>query len=399
MSRKAWGAGALLVLLIGLAATLAQAQNPGPKFEPRGALERDATDEAVWDKFNPQIPGGAWDRASGFQNPFEGVFGLFQPVQTEWTVSTAPAPELGEYWLGVAVSPLSPALRAQLGLAEKDGGLVVEKLMPHSPASKAGLKQFDVLSEAGGTPLLGLHDLMGQLEKSKGGPIPFELIRGGKRQTVTVTPAKRPGEGLPRFKIMEEGPEAEGKPGKPPKGLEELFHQYGGFGPWQFHFLHPGQILPPGAALHGAAKDVHVTIKTAATLPDGYKVEIVREDHKPAKITLTRGEEKWEVTEAELGKLPEKIRPEVERLARRDVVWLDILATPDAGFAGGFGAVGPGMAPDVRSLLPEPRLENRLNEMNRQIEELRKQIERLRAPAAKPPAEKPEQNVPGGRRI
>jgi hypothetical protein len=279
-----------------------------------------------------------------------------------------------------------------LGLAEAEGGLVVEKLMPDSPAAKAGIRQFDVLLRAGGTPLLGLRDLLGQVEKSKGGQIPVELFRGGKRQTVTVTPVKRPKESL--FKI-EGGAGSEGESGRARELLDQLFREHGGAGPLQFHFLHPGQILPPAGPLahFGAAKDVHVTVKTAATLPDGYKVEIVREDHKPAKITLTRGEEKWEVSEAELDKLPEKIRPEVDRLAHRNPIWLDMLVTPEVGSAVGYGA-----APEVRPLLPEPRLEKRLNEMGRQIEELRKKIDRLQAPPAKP-AEKPEKKAPEGRRI
>ena len=257
----------------------------------------------------------------------EQVFEQFQP---------------GEHWLGVAVVPLNAALRAQLGLSEADGGLLVENLMPDGPAAKAGIRQFDVLLKAGGTPLREIGDLAGQIEKSKESKMPVELIRGGKRQTVAVTPAKRPKEGMAK---IEGGALPEGEVGGARQWFDfNLDKMLPGDGNWRFHVFHPGQILPPGAPLaRGAAKDVHVTVKTAATLPDGYKVEIMREDHKPAKITVTRNEGdketwKWEGSEAELGKLPEKIRPEVDRLAHRDPIWLDMLVTPEVGSAMGFGA-------------------------------------------------------------
>jgi hypothetical protein len=338
-----------MIALALLGGTTAQAQDPGPKPEPQDTLGQ--------------------------------LLGQFQP---------------GEYWLGVAVVPPNVALRAQLGLSEADGGLVIENLVPDGPAAKAGIRQFDVLLKAGGTPLREIGDLAGQIEKSKESKMPVDLIRGGKRQTVAVTPAKRPVESLAK---IEEGARPEGETGRARRLLEELLPGHSGLERWELHFLHPGQILPPGAPLaRGAAKDVHVTVKTAATLPDGYKVEIVREDHKPAKISVTRNEGdketwKWEGSEAELGKLPEKIRPEVERLVHRNPMWLDIMVAPEVG-----SAVGNGVAPEVRPLLPEPRLEKRLSEMSRQIEELRKKIDRLQAPPAKP-AEKPEKKSPEGRRI
>jgi hypothetical protein len=143
-----------------------------------------------------------------------------------------------------------------------------------------------------------------------------------------------------------------------------------------------------------------VKIKTTATLPDGYKAEIVREDHKPARITVRKGEEKWEVGEAQLDKLPEKVRPEVERLARRNVIWLDTLLTPEMGSAAGSEGtvVGPGATIEDHPLMPGARIEKRLSDMSRQIEELRKKVDRLQ-PALPTPAEKPDKKAPEGHRI
>lgn len=307
-----------------------------------------------------------------------------------------------DYWLGLAVTPVSDSLRAQLSLPEGQG-LLVENVLPGSPAAKAGIRQFDVLLKAGDKPLKETADLLGAIEKGKEGKLAIELVRGGKTQTVTATPEKRPGEG-PATSEGGEGPEGE------EVGILKLFGNMEKAMPdggnFQFHVLHPGQILPPGATwLHGNAKDVHVTVKTEATLPDGYKVEIVRKDATPAKITLTHGEEKWEATEGDLGKLPEKIRPEVQRMLPRGLLTLGGTAVlPEPG----------AVAPNVRSLVPDPRVERRLDEITRRLEELGKEFkkfaeqgEQIRPPefpTIKPPAEKPAEKKPEkppaeGRRI
>ncbi len=44
-------------------------------------------------------------------------------------------------------------------------------------------------------------------------------------------------------------------------------------------------------------------------LPDNVTVSIVRHGKEPPKITVTRGDEKWEITDKELDKLPEELRP------------------------------------------------------------------------------------------
>jgi serine protease Do len=128
----------------------------------------------------------------------------------------------GDYWLGVFATRPSPALQAQLTLP-KDQGLLVEALQPESPAVKAGLRQYDILLKGNDKPLTGVHDLMQLIGQVKDGKLTLELLRAGKHETVTVTPAKRPARG--------------------PEGMGGL--------PFVFDFVHPGQILPPGGTLIG----------------------------------------------------------------------------------------------------------------------------------------------------
>src|SRR5262245_57613546 len=57
-----------------------------------------------------------------------------------WQYRASPFEQSGKYWIGVECRDASPKLRAQLGLKD-DEGLVVMHVAEDSPAAKAGLKQ------------------------------------------------------------------------------------------------------------------------------------------------------------------------------------------------------------------------------------------------------------------
>ena len=271
--------------------------------------------------------------------------------------------EPSPYWLGIDVFSATPALRSQLGLPAKEG-LVIEGMVPGGPADKGGLKLYDVLMKAGGRKLTGIADLMHAVAEAKESKLAFELIRGGKPQTVTVALGKRPVGWVA-------GAASPSDAGAMAKLLERLRRE-GGEGPVQFRFVRPGLILPPGAPLR-------------PKLPDNTAVVITREGDKPAKIVVTQGDKKWEITEDEINKLPEPLRGLVEQMLGR-------------GF---FGLAGPGLPlpgaerPDARrgdvffSTGPgDSRMEKRLDELSRQVDQLRKAVEKMR-PAPPPPASPP----------
>ena len=80
-----------------------------------------------------------------------------------------------------------PGIAKKLNLPEKQG-LDVEEVVPKSPAEKAGLKQGDTPSLAGGKPIESVTDLAAAVQKSEARRSPFELLRDGKPQTVEVAP-------------------------------------------------------------------------------------------------------------------------------------------------------------------------------------------------------------------
>jgi hypothetical protein len=267
----------------------------------------------------------------------EGQFGPF--------FGTPEPVKLSEYWLGLACSPAPPALRAQLKLGEGEG-LVVDQVAPDSPAAKAGIEQYDVLVRAGDKPLGKLQDLIDAVDAAKDKPLALKAVRGGKSIEIKVTPAKRP-----------EAPETvlpgekNRRPGEvPPWGEGKL--------PWRFRFWGPGWILPPEA-------------KPEASLPDNVSVTITRSGDKPARIVVKRGDEKWEVTEDQLDKLPDDVRGPVERMLGQ---------TP--GRHAGKGAHDFDFVPEWPTPhwegVPQGQMEKRMEEMSRRIEEMRKAIEQLR---------------------
>jgi len=212
-----------------------------------------------------------------------------------------PANQAPVYWIGISGrSVQSPVLRTHLQLSE-DLGIVVEQVAPESPAVKAGLRRHDVLLRANGEPLYGmatLQKLVGQLQTK---PIELQLIRVGKETTLVVVPEERP-EGIA---------ESLGQrllPGQP-EGMRD----------WLEQFQIDGN-LPEGLRRFGPGVMFDTRRFNVGGLPDGTSVSVARENDGPAKITVKRGDQTWEVEdgdEASLEQLPEDLREYVSQLLDR----------------------------------------------------------------------------------
>ena len=99
----------------------------------------------------------------------------------------SPAP-----FLGIATSPLPPVLSAQLGLP--DGfGLVVDEVVPDSPADQAGVKRFDVLRQFNDQNLVDPNQLATLVRaQASGTEVSLTLLRKGQEQKVAMKIAERP---------------------------------------------------------------------------------------------------------------------------------------------------------------------------------------------------------------
>ena len=98
-------------------------------------------------------------------------------------------------YLGVGLQPVDDdSIAAALGLP-KGGGELVRSIVPGGAAARAGIQQGDVIARVNGqqvTPDQTVSFLVANT--TVGSRIPIELIRGGKRMTVTAVVAERPTE-------------------------------------------------------------------------------------------------------------------------------------------------------------------------------------------------------------
>lgn len=268
----------------------------------------------------------------------------------------------GEYWLGLECHPADAALRAHLKLPEGQG-LVVHSVAPDSPAAKAGLKQYDVLVKAGGKPLGHVMDLVREVEAAKETKLALEIVREAKTQEIETTPAKRPEaapgeEGLFRFPVpAPENPDFDAVR----KWLEKM--QPGEA--MRFRFFQPGVVLPPGPL-------------PGLPLPDGMSVSVTKSGDEPARVVVQKGDQKWEVTEKELDKLPDDVRVHVEHLLGRVPPGhgkLDrVLRAP--------GPLPGADAPKIERPLAPARVradvQQQLDKQRQQLEKLQKQLDELK---------------------
>ncbi|MEB3206746.1 MAG: trypsin-like peptidase domain-containing protein [Vampirovibrionales bacterium] len=98
-------------------------------------------------------------------------------------------------WLGLAMMDMAPDVAQSLGLPEKTPGVVVARVMPDSPAERAGFQQGDVIQRVEGkmvTSAKAIQDLVRNATVSK--PIHMQILRNGALSAVTVTTDQLPSE-------------------------------------------------------------------------------------------------------------------------------------------------------------------------------------------------------------
>jgi serine protease Do len=93
-------------------------------------------------------------------------------------------------WLGVSIQPVTKELASSFGLPDTTGALVSD-VMENSPAAKVGLKQGDVITKWDGHPVARGTDLPRAVAETKvGREVPIEVMRDGKRLSLTVKVAQ-----------------------------------------------------------------------------------------------------------------------------------------------------------------------------------------------------------------
>ncbi len=95
-------------------------------------------------------------------------------------------------WLGVQIQPVSPQSAYRLGVEGLGGAYVISAVMG-SPAQKAGLRRGDVIVGFDGQAIEQPRDLQYQAERLVAGQsVKLEVLRGGRREFITVEITQRP---------------------------------------------------------------------------------------------------------------------------------------------------------------------------------------------------------------
>lgn len=235
-----------------------------------------------------------------------------------------PEDEENRYRIGIDCAPAPESLRVHLRLHD-DSGLLVNSVMDDSPAGRAGIKRFDVIVEANGEPVASVADLVRAVNTAKDSEMTIALIHEGKELLVKLAPDKRDEDEIERIRngFMRQLGQGAWPPGMQADlgaqiqdQLEQAFGQMQ-LPPGQFRFrrLNPGILLD------------------RAQIPNGFnlKMHVERHNNGRATIKIERGDQKWEVTEDELDKLPDDIRPMVENMLNGNRINVQGLMAPNVG--------------------------------------------------------------------
>lgn len=218
------------------------------------------------------------------------------PNRVAWAYQVAHAGQT-EYWIGVMGAPADPLLQKHLKI---DAGIVIQHVVPDSPAGKAGIKEDDILLKFGDVEVSDVTALAKVIADTGAKESKVVLVHEGKQKTVAVTPAERP-DTVPI------------PPAPPATDLKEL-HDWlekmrkGELGkdPFRMWSMQPGVVVPKEWRGFHAPRFGHQQFHLV--LPKNTSVTITRADDGPAKIVVKKGGQTWEVNEDELDKLPEDVR-------------------------------------------------------------------------------------------
>lgn len=94
-------------------------------------------------------------------------------------------------WVGLMPADITPARLRQLGVAQ-EGGVLVQSVDDDGPAAKAGIQTEDIILRVNGRPLTKESSFRAAMAVTPpGSKATFDVLRGGKPQTITVDVGER----------------------------------------------------------------------------------------------------------------------------------------------------------------------------------------------------------------
>lgn len=297
-----------------------------------------------------------------------GQWAMAQPrVMARVAAATAENPA-EEAWIGVQLKEVPESVRAFVDIPENQGMVVVD-VAKDSPAEKAGIQTNDVILEAAGQPISSVTDLTKIVQDHKDKPLALKVLRKGQKLEITVTPEARPAARWEAPLAPFPGDFMDREAWE--KWLENFRKQTEKDSPLVFRFWYPWVVVGPD--------------KTGA-LPKGMTIAITKTGDEPARIVVQKDDQKWEVTEKELHKLPADVRPHVERMLRGggigSVEIKPVPSIPQLGKELPKEVLRPWKGPAIVSEERLQKLESTMKELEKRIKELEDRVKQ--APAAQP---------------
>lgn len=113
----------------------------------------------------------------GFAIPIDDVKKVVSQLEKEGRIRRG--------YMGLALAPVTPAIAEQLGL-EDTSGAIVSQVVPKSPAQKAGIKDYDIVTELNGRKVTDRGDLSTSIgDTDVGTKVSLKVLRfsdnGGKK--------------------------------------------------------------------------------------------------------------------------------------------------------------------------------------------------------------------------
>ncbi|HEY0598911.1 MAG TPA: trypsin-like peptidase domain-containing protein [Brevundimonas sp.] len=122
-------------------------------------------------------------------------------------------------YVGVGISDLSREATAAFGLEPGTKVAFIGEVTPGGPAEAAGLQVGDVVTRLNGQPIRGRTDLTRRIAQARPGEtVRLEIIRDGRRQTVSIRAGARPPES--ELNASRNGPDGPNGPLQPQAGEE-----------------------------------------------------------------------------------------------------------------------------------------------------------------------------------
>jgi Do/DeqQ family serine protease len=121
----------------------------------------------------------------GFAIPINTVLEIERELASTGTIRRG--------WLGVGIQLLTPDLSESFGV-KGEKGVLINRVIPGSPSSAAGLRGGDIVISFGGARVAGVKEFQKMVAGvSPGTGVVLEILRNGKRMSVTVKLAEMEG--------------------------------------------------------------------------------------------------------------------------------------------------------------------------------------------------------------